>query len=50
MEIKSVVNNGVQIPNECTCIWCGLKCGVVVLIGWTQELIVLLYGVIIAEL
>lgn len=25
MEIKSVVNNGVQIPNECTCIWCGSK-------------------------
>ena len=23
MEIKNVVNNGVQIPNECTCIWCG---------------------------
>jgi hypothetical protein len=25
MEIKNVVNNGVQIPNECTCIWCGSK-------------------------
>ena len=23
--VKSVVNNGVQIPNECTCIWCGSK-------------------------
>lgn len=25
METKNVVNNGVQIPNECTCIWCGSK-------------------------
>ena len=25
MEIKTVVNNGVQIPNECICIWCGSK-------------------------
>lgn len=25
MKIKNVVNNGVQIPNECTCIWCGSK-------------------------
>lgn len=25
MEIKNVVNNGVQVPNECTCIWCGSK-------------------------
>ena len=25
MEIKNIVNNGVQIPNECTCIWCGSK-------------------------
>lgn len=25
MEIENVVNNGVQIPNECTCIWCGSK-------------------------
>ena len=23
--VKSVVNNGVQIPNECTCVWCGSK-------------------------
>lgn len=23
MEFKTVVNNGVQIPNECKCIWCG---------------------------
>ena len=50
MEIKSVVNNGVQIPNECTCIWCGSKMKRGVLIGWVQELIVLLYGAIIAEL
>ena len=25
MEIKSVVNNRVKIPNKCTCIWCGSK-------------------------
>ena len=25
MEIKNVINNGVKIPNECTCIWCGSK-------------------------
>jgi len=25
MEFKNVVNNGVQILNECTCIWCGSK-------------------------
>ncbi len=23
MEIKNIVNNGVQIPNECKCLWCG---------------------------
>ena len=28
-EIESVVNNGVQISNECTCIWCcsKMRCG-----------------------
>lgn len=23
--IKTVTNNGVRIPNECTCMWCGSK-------------------------
>lgn len=23
MKIKNVVNNGVEIPNECKCLWCG---------------------------
>lgn len=23
MQIKNIVNNGVEIPNECKCIWCG---------------------------
>ena len=48
MEIKNVVNNGVQIPNECTCIWCGSK----MRRGGANRMgaIVLLYGAIIAEL
>lgn len=25
MDFKNVAVNGVQIPNECTCIWCGSK-------------------------
>ncbi len=25
MEIKNIENNGVKIPNECECIWCGGK-------------------------
>ena len=24
-EIKTVINNGITIPNECNCIWCGEK-------------------------
>ena len=23
--IKNIVSNGVRIPNECDCIWCGSK-------------------------
>lgn len=25
MEVKTVINNGVTIPNEADCIWCGSK-------------------------
>lgn len=49
MEIGSVVNNGVQIPNECTCIWCGgkMKRGGANRMG--QELTASLYGATTAE-
>lgn len=50
MEIKNVVNNGVQVPNECACIWCGSKMRRGGANRMGQELIALLYGVIIAEL
>lgn len=49
MEIKTVVNNGVTIPNESTCVWCGGKCIEAVPIIWELVLISLHYGAIIVE-